>query len=72
MRNKEIIGAHEELLDDPTATEFLDLKRGTLAVWRSTGRYNLPYLKIGRKVRYRHSDLLAWLEARTHETGTTT
>jgi hypothetical protein len=25
---------------------------GTLAVWRCTGRYRLPYVKIGGRVRY--------------------
>ena len=44
---------------------------GTLGVWRSTGRYNLPFLKVGRAVRYRRADLLAWLEKRTRETGAT-
>jgi predicted DNA-binding transcriptional regulator AlpA len=40
-------------------------------VWRSTGRYNLPFIKIGRNVRYRRADLIAWLEKRTRETGAT-
>jgi excisionase family DNA binding protein len=42
-----------------------------LSVWRSTGRYNLPFFKIGRKVRYRRADLDAWLAARYRETGAT-
>ena len=40
-----------ELLDDHAAAALLDVSPGTLSVWRSTGRYNLPFLKIGRKVR---------------------
>lgn len=60
-----------DLCDDKIAAEILDVKRGTLSVWRSTGRYNLPFVKIGRKVRYRRADLLAWLEKRTRETGAT-
>jgi hypothetical protein len=28
-------------------------------------------VKIGRKVRYRRTDLVAWLEKRTRETGAT-
>jgi predicted DNA-binding transcriptional regulator AlpA len=35
------------------------------------GRYALPFIKIGRNVRYRRADLLAWLEKRTRETGAT-
>ncbi len=40
-------------------------------VWRSTGRYALPFVKIGRNVRYRRADLIAWLGKRTRETGAT-
>ena len=60
-----------ELLDDKAAAAYLDVSPGTLCIWRSTGRYNLPFLKIGRKVRYRRSDLDAWLNKRTRESGTT-
>lgn len=56
----------KDLLDDVSAAEILEVTPGTLAVWRCTGRYNLPFIKIGRKVRYRRSDLEAWLSARTH------
>jgi excisionase family DNA binding protein len=60
-----------DLLDDNAAAALLDVSPGTLSVWRSTGRYALPFLKVGRKVRYRRSDLLAWLESRTRENGAT-
>lgn len=60
-----------ELLDDHAAAALLDVSPGTLSVWRSTGRYNLPFLKIGRKVRYRRCDLEAWMQARTRESGAT-
>ena len=58
-------------LDDKAAAALLDVSPGTLSVWRSTGRYNLPFLKIGRKVRYRRSALEAWMQARTRESGAT-
>jgi excisionase family DNA binding protein len=60
-----------ELLDDKAAAALLDVSPGTLSVWRSTGRYALPFLKIGRKVRYRRSALEAWMQARTRESGAT-
>ena len=60
-----------DLCDDKAAAAILDVTPGTLYVWRSTGRYNLPFIKIGRKVRYRRTDLLSWLEKRTRETGAT-
>lgn len=52
-------------IDDKQAAEVLDVKSTTLAVWRSTGRYNLPYLKVGRLVKYRLSDLAEFLARRT-------
>jgi len=54
----------DTLLDDAQAAAVLGVKKGTLSIWRTTGRYNLPYLKIGRLVRYRAGDLAAWLESR--------
>lgn len=61
----------DTLLDNEQAAVFLDVAPNTLAVWRSTGRYGIPFVKIGRKVRYRLSDLNAWLEQRTHVNGAT-
>ncbi len=60
-----------ELLDDKAAAALLDISPGTLSVWRSTGRYHLPFLKIGRNVRYRKTDLLAWMEKRYRDSGAT-
>lgn len=50
---------------DNQAAVVLDLKPNTLAVWRSTGRYDLPYFKVGRLVKYRISDLAEFLARRT-------
>ena len=33
----------------------------TLAVWRCTGRFNLPFVKVGRAVRYRREDVEAFI-----------
>ncbi|MBK6321279.1 helix-turn-helix domain-containing protein [Candidatus Aalborgicola defluviihabitans] len=71
MTLQTIVKASKELLDDKAAAAVLDVTPGTLSVWRSTGRYALPFLKVGRKVRYRHADLLAWLDKRTRSTGAT-
>lgn len=60
-----------ELLDENQAAEHLTVSPGTLSVWRSTGRYNLPFVKVGRMVRYRLSDLDAWLAGRSRDTGAT-
>ena len=67
----QIIERPRELLDEKQAAEHLTVSPGTLSVWRSTGRYNLPFVKVGRKVRYQRADLDAWLDARSRKTGAT-
>lgn len=63
--------APSDLLDEKPAAEFLDVSPGTLSVWRCTGRYALPFIKVGRRVKYRRTDLIAWLESRTRSNGAT-
>ena len=66
-----VLDCNDTWLTDPEATRHLKLKPGTLAVWRSTGRYpDLPYTKCGRSVRYRRADLDGWLEKRTIRAAT--
>ena len=60
-----------DLIDEKQAASVLNVKPGTLSVWRSTGRYSIPFVKVGRSVRYRLSDLNAWLESRTQTNGAT-
>ncbi|MCC2682532.1 MAG: hypothetical protein K0S36_2096 [Nitrosospira multiformis] len=59
------------LLTDEEAAYVLDLGPDSLAVFRSTGRHQIPFIKIGRNVRYRRADLEAWLQARTCIDGVT-
>lgn len=47
---------------DETA-QFLGVTVGTLQVWRTTKRYPLPYLKIGRKVMYDPDKVIAFKES---------
>jgi hypothetical protein len=61
-----------DLLAEKEAAGVLEVAPGTLSVWRSTGRYALPFVKIGAKVRYRRGDLQRWLESRTRSNGATT
>ena len=67
----ELAKQYRDLLDEREAAKHLEVSDGTLSVWRSTGRYKLPFIKIGRKVRYRRSDLDAWLASRTRVNGAT-
>jgi excisionase family DNA binding protein len=71
METKNVMPSLRDLLDEIQAAITLDVTPGTLSVWRSTGRYNLPFIKVGRKVRYRRADLEAWLESRTRSSGAT-
>jgi excisionase family DNA binding protein len=54
-----------DLLTRNQAAEYLGVSPNTLAVWASTGRYPLPFVRVGRSVRYRRSDLEKFLESRT-------
>jgi predicted DNA-binding transcriptional regulator AlpA len=53
---------NDKLLTRKQAAEFLQCKESTLAIWKSTKRYPLPCIKIGKNVRYRRSDILAFIE----------
>lgn len=53
-----------ELLTENEASAFMRLTK--LSLWRWRKRGELPFIKIGGKMLYRKSDLIAFLEARTH------
>jgi excisionase family DNA binding protein len=52
------------LLTRLEAADYLRIQPQTLAVWAVAGK-NLPYVKIGRSVRYRLSDLEKYIAKRT-------
>lgn len=54
----------QRLLTKEDVSRILGVSVGTLAVWRATKRYNLPYVKSGRLIRYREEDIQAFIEAR--------
>lgn len=60
-----------ELLGEKEAAEILGVTSGTLQVWRSTGRYAIPFIKVGRLVKYRLGVLEEWIESRTRISGVT-
>lgn len=60
----------DRLLTEVEAADLLSIRPQTLSVWRATGRYpGLPFTRIGRSVRYRHSHLQAFIQSRTSEGG---
>ena len=71
MSSQEILDVNKQLLNEKQAATKLDVTPGTLSVWRSTGRYKLPFIKIGHNVRYRLCDLDDWLTKRTRASGST-
>lgn len=54
-----------ELIDETEAAKLLGLERQTLTNWRCTHRVCLPFVKVGRTVRYRKSDLLEFVNENT-------
>jgi excisionase family DNA binding protein len=57
----------KDILLTPTqVAEQLSVSTGTLAVWRCNGTCQIPYIKIGRSVRYKAADIEAFLNAQTH------
>jgi predicted site-specific integrase-resolvase len=50
------------ILTPAQAAEILGVAVATLGKWRWTRRYNLPFLKVGRNVMYRTSDIAAFLQ----------
>jgi predicted DNA-binding transcriptional regulator AlpA len=53
------------LLTPQETSLMLGVTVETLAVWRSTKRYDLPWVKIGRLVRYTEADVHSFIELRT-------
>ena len=53
------------LLPRKRAALILGIEPQTLAVWACNKRYNLPYVKIGRRVMYRLADIMTFIESRT-------
>jgi hypothetical protein len=51
------------IIDTSEAAILLCTPEKSLIKWRSTGEHNIPFIKIGRNVRYRTQDLRNWIEA---------
>ena len=64
MRDQSQIEEPEALLREAQAAEFLSLSVRTLQAWRVRG-YGPRFCAAGRAIRYRRSELIAWIEANT-------
>ena len=50
-------------VDEREAGRLLGVAPATLRIWRCTGRYALPYLKIGHRIAYDPADIEAFIKA---------
>lgn len=64
-----ILSPNTELLNSYQAAEYIGVTPGTLEVWRCTKRYHIPFIKVGRLVRYRKSALDIFLDQQTVDAG---
>jgi hypothetical protein len=55
----------DRLIDEHEAAAMLNVAVGTLRVWRCKRRYPLRYVKVGRRVRYRVTDIESFATANT-------
>lgn len=54
-------------------SQLIAVSENTLAAWRSRKIPTAPrFIKVGRSVRYRESDVAAWLDARESRFSTST
>ena len=54
----------ETLFSNAEAAAYIGVEKETLDCWRCSGRYLIPFIKVGRLVKYRKSDLDDWLNSR--------
>ncbi len=71
MLNLNARSGSDTLLDEKETAGILGVTPGTLSVWRSTGRYAVPFIKVGRLVKYRSSAIDDWIKSRTQVSGAT-
>lgn len=57
------------LLDTTAAAEYLGISESLVEKDRWVGTYKIPFVKIGRSVRYRVEDLDAWAASRVRVPG---
>jgi len=62
--SKAIISLNDDVIvNTEEAAQLIRTPAKSLIKWRSTGEHNIPFIKIGRNVRYRTVDLRKWIEA---------
>lgn len=59
----ELLLAAVELLNESSVAKRLNCEVKTLQAWRCRGG-GPPFVRVGRLVRYKPEDVLAWIESR--------
>jgi excisionase family DNA binding protein len=59
------ISKEKQLMDTNEASEFLGISKNTLYEWVVQNK--VPYIKVGRLVKFRKGDLEEWLKKRTRD-----
>ncbi len=54
-----------KMMSAEETAQAIGVKRATLDIWACTGRYNLPFVKVGRRRMYVPAQVEAWLADRT-------
>jgi predicted site-specific integrase-resolvase len=54
----------QKLLREREAAELLGVAPATLTSWRCRQTYPLPFVRVGRCIRYREADLERFVESR--------
>lgn len=62
--NLEVATFNSGLMSRKEAAAYLGVAEQTLAIWKTTGRYNLKVYKIGRLAKYKKADLDAFIHSR--------
>ena len=62
-------GSMPPFVDEVATARILGVRPNTLQNWRCTGRYNLPYTKVGKLVRYPLPAIVDFIIRRTHGHG---
>ena len=53
--------ASNDLVSPQETADHLGLKVGTLAIWRCLKKTELPWVKVGRKIKYRPCDVQSYI-----------
>lgn len=57
----------KRLQNSLNAADYIGIPANTLQHWRTTGAQQIPFIKVGRRIMYRISDLDEWLAQHTYK-----